>query len=75
MHIYYQSLILIPFIDPCENGNIRLEGSSSNQEGRVEVCQNNTWGTICGSAEWSNNEASVACRQLGFSPFGLSTAE
>ena len=59
------------FIVPCEIGSIRLVYDLSNWRGRVEVCLNNTWGTICGSTEWSNNEASVACRQLGFSPFGL----
>lgn len=37
--------------------------------GRVEVCIEGRYGTICNN-EWDNNDASVVCRQLGFSSYG-----
>ena len=37
-------------------------------EGRVEICINETWGTICDDF-WETNDASVACQALGYSRF------
>ena len=38
--------------------------------GRIEICVNATWGTIC-SDFWENMDASVICKQLGYSEYGL----
>ena len=55
----------------CSDGEVRLVGGNSENEGRVEVCLGNTWGTICDDG-WNNYDANIVCRQLGYQPFGIS---
>ena len=50
----------------CRDGQLRLAGGSTPYEGRVEVCQNELWGTICDNP-WNNDAATVVCTQLGHS--------
>ena len=50
----------------CLDGAVRLAGATGNFLGRVEICINNQWGTVCDS-DWDSSEARVVCRQLGFS--------
>eukprot|EP00731_Ephydatia_muelleri_P036912 Em0353g1a len=56
----------------CWNGDIRLMAGTSSNEGRVEVCYNCVWGTVCHSG-WDDKDAQVVCRQLGFSGQGVAT--
>ena len=53
--------------DGCTHGDIRLVGGATSAEGRLEVCVNSIWGTVCGSYSWGADEATVACKQLGYS--------
>ena len=54
----------------CTQGGIRLQGGTTNS-GRVEICNNNVWGTVC-SDSWGTVDAQVACRQLGLPATGKS---
>lgn len=61
------SLASIDGIEPtdCEDGNVRLTGYSPNQ-GRMEICRGNVWGSICANY-FSTYDADVVCRMLGYS--------
>ena len=60
----------------CSDGDVRLVDGSVNYEGRVEVCINRVWGTVCSTtyrynyANWDLNDAKVVCRQLGHQELG-----
>ena len=51
----------------CEHGSLRLVNGGSANEGRLEICINFVWGTICDNIYSSDtNNAKVVCRQLGY---------
>ena len=52
----------------CSYGDLRLEGGSDDtqavtREGRVEICINNVWGTVCDTL-FGKEDAEVVCEQL-----------
>ena len=72
-----QSLTILCCTVTCEDGYVRLIDDSTNpimikdtvSRGRVEVCVNQTFQTVC-EDNWSNDDASVLCSELGFSRYG-----
>ncbi len=56
-------------IPGCTEGEVRLADGATNLEGRVEICFNNEWGTVCDEM-WDTTDAVVVCRQLGFALTG-----
>jgi deleted-in-malignant-brain-tumors protein 1 len=44
------------------NGSVPTIGQ---REGRVEICQNNVYGTVCDDF-WDRLDGDVVCRQLNF---------
>ena len=69
-----QCFVMYFCLDLCSDGEVRITGGSSPTIGRVEVCINSTWGTICDES-WNDSDASVVSRQLGHSPYGMSVTE
>ena len=53
----------------CSNGDIRLVGGSTDNEGNVQICYSNAWGSICDDY-WDIADSNVVCRQLGLHPYG-----
>ena len=66
----------------CTTGDIRIVGKDNTtlgiRQGRVEICINNAWGTICKDASFDAVDAGVVCQQLpggGFYREGRSTLQ
>ena len=77
VHLPQQNVLLIfsvialwvgESLGQCDEAALRLVGARSAHCGRVEICHNNMWGTICDDG-WDDREATVVCKQLGYETY------
>lgn len=52
--------------DNCTDNSIQLVDGDGYSSGRLEVCYEGTWGTVC-SMGFGLTAGDVVCKQLGFS--------
>ncbi len=62
--------VLVNIFEECVDGEVRLvnmESPQNSNEGRVEICMGGVFGGVCEEpSNWSVQDASVVCRQLGY---------
>lgn len=49
----------------CSHGSVRLVNGATANQGRLEVCIGQSWGTVCQEG-FDVNDAKVVCHQLGY---------
>ena len=71
--VFFHILEVSTSFGNCTTGEARLVGgvdSVTSRSGRLEVCFNNAWGTVC-DATFDDADAAVACDQvIGFTRDG-----
>ena len=50
--------------DECQTGQLRFGDNATGLAGRVEVCVDGRWSTVCDNG-WDYRDAVVVCTQLG----------
>ena len=58
-------LFHVYFLVDCDDGEVRLVNGTVPSEGRVELCLEGRWTTVCDKG-WTVADAQVVCAQLGY---------
>lgn len=66
---HIECLWSLPDPGTCTEGAVQLADGVLEQEGRVEVCINGVWGSVCGTG-WNTIDGYVLCKQAGFDDAG-----
>ena len=59
--------LILMTLGNCTNGDTRLQNGYNSTSGRVEVCVDGKWQTLCDKG-FDSSTASVICRSLGLHP-------
>ena len=54
----------------CVDNDIQLVDGKTTHDGRVEICMDGRWGTVC-DEDWGDEEARVVCTQLQLPAYGI----
>ena len=68
-HLFSLLRVTINLLVCSTDWEMRLVNGGSSLEGRLEVCLNGVWGTICDQS-WDDTDAGVVCSQMGHSARG-----
>lgn len=49
----------------CNETDIQLVNGRTQKDGKVEICLDGTWGSVCDD-NWNLRNARVVCRQMGY---------
>ena len=67
--VKFLSLCMLHVAPVCNDNDIRLVGTDTPTQGRLEVCLYGVWGSVCDD-QWTERNSEVVCRQLGYENSG-----